>query len=315
MAKTPKQLTRVTNGYHPKHQLYQPGFNPDNGFWLPGAWATISASEWEARKDHHQKIYDIARARDAGRRSIDDLDEAEKQAYDFYSGDGEVYCWKHERVWLVGIEKAGPHIRKLSCDWLRKKEMRVIRVILDFREIINQAQKYAIPESLVCDQLDEHNEPINVNLRMVEQNRDFIEEMFIYRAGESVKYQSFLLFATDTFKTLVEWETRLLRAEWQAASGRPDFFTDIDRERGRYVRMRAAVEQDPDMRCWYQKFKTAVNACLQEKSYAINGGPLSLVIPEFYEDGSHGAWNAGELPWKGCSFPSELVRDACARLK
>jgi hypothetical protein len=81
----------VTKHKKPRYQLYQPGFNAGNSCWLEGEWLTVSREEFERRKITHTKMYGSFRGLKQHHRDeptpLDKLTVAQKQAYEFYSGD------------------------------------------------------------------------------------------------------------------------------------------------------------------------------------------------------------------------------------
>lgn len=306
----PTEVVRVTKHKQPRYQLYQPGFNPGNRCWLEGAWLTLPKEEWEQRKDQHRQLYKDVRSqagnqhhRDKGI-SVKKLNEAQKQAYEFFAGTDIIDCWvpKHDYLQGASIELAGPYISERSCEWLRQKGWRVLRKIKDHRgRIIDQAKRLRVPEDLVIDQTGDNGEPIDAQAKVVEQNMAHFEDQFFAAlkfATDDSEPENMRGFAAMTmFGTLMLQEETIMRAEWAEQRGKPDKYTDLPRERARYAKMRAELEKVEGWREHYDQSKGSHNECARHNLDNSKGHLFSFVLPEFHSDGSHEPWGERDVPW------------------
>ena len=145
----PKEVTRITAHKVPKYQLYQPGFNEGNGCWLEGAWVTVTPDKFF--KVAHEAMY--GRVRTAKQHYRDpavlpeNLTPAQRQAWEFYSGDGTIYCQGAEGgVGGVSAALAAGKIRKDSVDWLRNSGRKVLAIVkMPDGSVVDQQALYGIP--------------------------------------------------------------------------------------------------------------------------------------------------------------------------
>lgn len=303
----PKKLYRVTKHRPPRHQLYQPGFNDANSCWLEGDWITLPRGEWQKRRLDHQRMYNNLNKKASKQHhngpeiDIEHMTEAQRQAYEFYSGGETIECMLGNYMQCVGIDLSGDKVSKKSIKWLKKKGYLVLRRVRLNDEITDQAEEYSIPEELLIDLEDPDGRPIDWQAKVVEQNMQSMENaFFLYLElclDESQSEEMRGLVAGTMYATLLMQEEEIIRAEWQEEIGDPDLYTDLARERERYSRMRLELEKVSNWEEGYRVYKGSYNERERENLEKSGGSSYHFVLPEFSSDGSHEPWGKRDVPW------------------
>ena len=176
----PKEVTRITTHKKPKHQLYQPGFNDDNGCWLEGAWVTVTPAQYEARKTEHEAWYGKIRSAKQHYRDpavpFEKMTPAQKQAFSHFSGQGVVYCRGAEGgVGPVYIELTADKIRQDSVDWFKATGRKILKVVkMPDGTLVDQKVQFSVPDEVVEVEEGEAPDPWK---EIVKQNKEREDQM------------------------------------------------------------------------------------------------------------------------------------------
>lgn len=155
----PHNFARITNHNKPRYQLYQPGFNNTNSCWLEGSWITIPKEEWYTKKTQHIQMYSNIKEEKKKQYyrglsiAIDDMTEAQKQAWKHYSGTTIIHLIdKNGKTLPCRIELAANKIRISTIKWIKKHQWKIPRITIGLNRIeINQQKKYNIPEEIIIN--------------------------------------------------------------------------------------------------------------------------------------------------------------------
>lgn len=298
MASTPVNLARITNHIKPRHQLYQPGFNPDNSCWLDGDWITLPEAEWKARRKAHQAMYANVRkeSRAQSHRGkatpIKDLTPAQRQAWEFYAGEGSVNGFTADGMPIgIGIGMAGTKASAKTIAHIRARGFKVIRRVKRGKKVVDQTRGLGLPADIILD----NEEPIDFTRVVVNFNRkrgndlqDNLTEAMV--AGDS-------RVVGMVFYKLIEHEENIIRAEWGLSIGRPDPYDNLDEERAEYVAQRAKLKAlVTNFDEWYESSRQTHNDCARA-NLGDHGTLFAFVLPKFNEDGTHEPWGTRDVPW------------------
>lgn len=317
----PKTVVRTTKHKNPRHQLYQPGFNEGNGCWLEGSWVTLPKDEWEARKDEHVRMYgDIRKmAKDQHYRDDgvprDKMDEAQRQAWEHYSGSGHFDCRHVEsgHVGPVGVEMAGNRIQPKEAKWLLAEGWRILRFVKQpSGETADQTEGLEIPDELMAEDGASAGEAVNTWQHVVDQNVQKMDDMFESAlrtaTGDDpvppgqIMGMDFRAFSTQmAFTSLVQQEESIIRMEWNEQQGEKDVFRTHQQEIDRYVEMRRKLKDACDepavFDAWYEQARESHNSCARTNLDNTEGTLYSYVLPKFNDDGTHEPWGPRDVPW------------------
>ena len=313
----PKEVTRITKGgttptHKPKHQLYQPGFNEGNGCWLPGSWITIPEQYFAVRKVEHEAMYGKVRAAKQHYRDPaglpENMTQAQRQAWEHFSGQGTAYCrGEGGGVGPVYIELAAGNIRKDSVEWLKKTGRKVLQVVkMPDGTLSNQQEAFGIPDDVVEACLTPH-EPPDPWKSIIEQNRAREDEMldaFIGEPPADVGTSAGVFgtvgdfMATMAFQSLISLEEGIIRAEWDEQRGMPDKYTDVAKERARYVEARKKLREKfgEHFDAHHEARRASHNECARA-NLGEHGAMYCFVLPVFYDDGTHEPVGPRDVPW------------------
>lgn len=288
----PKELSRITKHKKPRHQLYQPGFNPSNSCWLKGEWITLSEDEWRARKDEHERMYarihtDKQHHR-GGPTPLEDMTPAQRQAWKSFSGN-KVIEGRHANgaVGPYSAGFAGDRLHPGTLAHMRKIGWKACRRCRLYSEgaVIEQAETFHLPDDIL---LDEEDAP-DVTAEVVKQNRQASTDVFQgCLNGDSTS--SFGQFQEQmAIQYLLEAEEEIIWAEWDASRGEPDPYTDLDEARARYAEMRKQARDSLGDRFdeAMARSRASHNSCARANLDNGDGQLFDFVLPEFHDDGSH----------------------------
>lgn len=293
----PKPLSRVTKGAHPRYQLYQPGFNHNNCCWLYGRWITLPKAEWEARRAKHEEFYkDLPEKiyhqnyRSPGK-DPSQLTQAERQAWEFYSGEIVVNCLLHGRAAFAKVETCGPHINERSIAWLREKGYRVLaRSQSTATGTVTDQTTLGVPPDLLV----ETGEPPDMWGSIITQNQERADTLFegLLARKELGPFPSII-----AGQHLLELEKGIIREEYRLSKGLPpDPYTNLTAERAHYSKLRAKLV-DAGLLQIYEQNKAENNASERQNLDNSNGTIYCYVLPTFYPDGTHEPWGERDVPW------------------
>jgi hypothetical protein len=302
----PKELYRITKHTKPRYQLYQPGFNTHNSCWLDGKWIDVPKTEWEQRKDEHQKLSAVIKRRmksqhyrDEGKK-VEDLTPAERQAYEFYSGEGRLDCLIHDCAQPVHVEMVGANVSAKSIAWLREQGYKVITNVKQPDGTVTSQLGQGIPDDLMIDT----GEAYDVWKNIVATNKKRQRETFdAFLEGSQdplvagVTIGGLSLPQTMVTQGLLEVEVEIIREEHNLSIGqKPDRYTDLVEERKNYAEMRAKLEAK-GFHDAYEQAKVTHNECARHNLDSSNGRMYNYVLPKFNPDGTHEPWGPRDVPW------------------
>jgi hypothetical protein len=308
--KKDNKLFRITNHKTPRYQLYQPGFNPNNSCWLPGEWITLSKKDWLKQKSLHCKMYANLQEetnkqyyRNKGT-ALKNMSAAQKQAYEFYSGDAHfdvIYeAGYHGAVkdyyGVVSVKMAGKFLMPSQEKWLRARHCKIIKNLKNSytNKIENQTKGYSLPKDLIID----NPIPLDFEKNIVDQNMQQSEDIFFFALEEAIKDSLVSSFAALTvFGLLLEQENLIISSDWKASKGQPDVYYDKELEKQRYANMREALEKVENWKTYYDEHKLSHNNCERENLDNSDGELYAFVLPEFHSDGTYEPWGDKDVPW------------------
>ena len=303
---TPKELYRITKHAKPRYQLYQPGFNISNSCWLEGKWIDVPKAEWEQRKDQHQRMHGTflrqmksQSHRDKGKK-VEDLTPAERQAYEFYSGEGRLDCMINGCAQPVGVSMVGDKVSAKSIAWLREKGYKVIASVKGPDGTVTSQLGQGIPDDLMIDTgeaFDVWKNIVATNKKRQRQMFDgFLEEPQDPRVA-GITLGGLNLSQSMVAEGLLEVEEEIIREEHNLSLGKkPDRYTDLVEERKNYVEMRAKIEAKGFHEA-YEQAKATHNECARYNLDSSNGSMYCYVLPKFNLDGTHEPWGPRDVPW------------------
>lgn len=301
----PKVYYRVTKGG--VHQFYQPGFNISNSCWLTGAWIKIDKDEWERTKEAHNDLYKNIDDKNQHHRGpgtkVEDMTPAQKKAWEYFSGEITVHCYnesdpKYVKHTAVNLQTAGRCPNKKSIEWFNEqwlsKGFKIIKNITSYGKVTNQTDGYLFPEEFIYW----NAEPIDVTKLIIAQNteRNFkmAEEIFKNCADDPNDF-SLRMVATTI---LIDIEQEIIRAEWKAYKGDPDFYDDVEDSKKRYETLigiaKSRLEKSFDI--VYADAKKTHNECAATNLKNSKGALFCFVLPEFNDDGTHKPWGPEDVP-------------------
>lgn len=308
----PAEMTRITAHKTPRHQLFQPGFNPTNSCWLEGEWITLPKALWKAKKAAHEKMYKDVKRQAAkqdhhGKRTaLKDMTPAQRQAYEFFAGEGVLYgAVPDGDVQPVRVRLAGDRVEDKCLAWLREKfpEMRFPKLIKHgpTGKSQNQLRGMKLPAELIAAS----DEPYDVTTAIVKKNRARSQEFFngtvemIAKGPAGEVTGDVLSFAAmGAFGQLMEQEETIIREEWSRSKGENDGLTDLDEERKVYAEMRAKLKAAvTNFDEWYEQSRKSHNECARANLDNSKGHLFCYVLPKFNEDGTHEPWGEHDVPW------------------
>lgn len=304
----PAQVTRITKHAHPRYQLYQPGFNSDNGCWLQGAWVSVPKQDFEARKAGHEEMYGQLRALSAKQYyrdpevPVEQMTKAQKQAWEHFSGDGHIYIQHaNGQVGPANIGLGAGKITAESIQWLEQEGMKVLHTAKEpDGTVINQKEAYNIPEHLLTGSVED---PVDPWAKIVAQNKAAEQEMFgAYMemgsegSEEPDTMQPFMI--QMAFTHLIMQEETIIQIEWGQSVGRPVAYADIDQERATYVEMRKKLKAKfgDQFDAQYEASRASHNSCARS-NLGDSGVLYCFVLPMFQDDGTHETWGEKDVPW------------------
>jgi hypothetical protein len=289
----PKELFRITNHRNPQFQLYQPGFNISNSCWLEGKWIKVPEQEWLARKDKHQELYKDVRKvsktqhhRNPGK-SVEELNPAEKQAYEFFSGTATLQCLIRGCAQSVPVENAGDKVKPESIKWIKSHGFKVIARVKGPDGATISQLSCGIPEDLIVDT----GEPFDFWKSIVDQNKKKAKGMFDASLSQLNEFSTMI-----AVQSLIEVEEEIIQAEHKLSLGQKDLYTDLEEETARYVGMRKEIE-DKGLHEAYERGKLTHNECARSNLDNSNGFLFCFVLPKFNTDGTHEPWGERDVPW------------------
>jgi len=310
MAEIPKALARITSHKKARYQLYQPGFNPANSCWLNGEWVTFSKIEWTKLKGAHMKLY--AHVREALKKQhhrdkatpLKKLDPAQRQAYEFYSGDHMLEGQRNGSVSPCRIRMGGNSPRPKDAEWLRREKFKFPRFIKNGPKAKSYDQLKGL--NFPADLIEENKKAFDFVTAVVAKNRarttDFFESSVTAITSEpppdapkGTEYQGFA--ARMAFSLLIDQEETIIRTEWEKGRGEDWLETSLENERGIYVGMRAKLKASvANFDEFYQSVRESHNECAR-KNLGDHGLLFCFVLPKFNEDGTHEPWGERDVPW------------------
>jgi hypothetical protein len=310
MAEIPKALARITSHKKARYQLYQPGFNPANSCWLNGEWVTLTKTEWTKLKGTHAKLYahvhgECKKQHHRNKATpLKKLDPAQRQAYEFYSGDHMLEGHRNGSVSPCRIHMGGNSPRPKDVEWLRREKFKFPRFIKNGPKAkpYDQLKDLNFPADLI----EENKKAFDFVTAVVAKNRarttDFFESSVTAITSEpppdapkGTEYQGFA--ARMAFSLLIDQEETIIRTEWEKGRGEDWLETSLENERGIYVGMRAKLKASvANFDEFYQSVRESHNECAR-KNLGDHGLLFCFVLPKFNEDGTHEPWGERDVPW------------------
>jgi hypothetical protein len=303
----PKKLTRVTKAS--QYQFYQPGFNPGNSCWLTGGWVKVSKEVWDATREDHEKLYagirDLKQHYRDPSTPIEKMSQAQKQAWEFFSGEIRVECLVNGRVQGISVSMAGKCPKPRDLAWIRKNEYKILRTTQNPNgEVIQQLEGYDFPEDVISEALDEGGKPIDTWARVIEQNRnrqrDFFKGNLSLLQGAVPEGSDLQNFAgMMALQQLIQTEEEIVRGEWYQQTGQRDIYArDEEALAAEYREMRAQLKTSiSNFEEAYENSRASHNHYARTNLDSSNGHLFCYVLPKFNEDGSHEPWGSQDVPW------------------
>jgi len=307
----PKDLFRVTSHQPPRFQLYQPGFNPSNSCWLNGKWLTVPKAEYEKRKAKHQRIYKGLRDAVATqhhrnkRTALKDMTEAQRQAYEFFSGEETLTVKQADGYGLVSVEMGGTKVKPHCIEWIRAKGWKIPRLIVrdNGEKTYDQTRGRGIPDDLI----EVTKKPVDTWKEIVKQNKENQRELSrgLLQSSLEEAQPPGMIMGCD-FKTfalsmsmhgLLEMEEEIVRCEFNATKGKKDRLSDLEDERAEYVKLRGDLSKHPHFEEAYDHAKAEHNDCARANLDSSKGTLFDWVLPKFSPDGTHEPWGPKDVPW------------------
>ena len=309
----PKEVTRITTHKKPKHQLYQPGFNDDNGCWLEGAWVTVTPAQYEARKTEHEAWYGKIRSAKQHYRDpavpFEKMTPAQKQAFSHFSGQGVVYCRGAEGgVGPVYIELTADKIRQDSVDWFKATGRKILKVVkMPDGTLVDQKVQFSVPDEVVEVEEGEAPDPWKEIVKQNKEREDQMMDAFLggppdglgglpgmdgFSMGDMVDQMA--------VHSLIRLEESIIRDEFSLSRGAPAHrYNDLDGDRTRYVSARQKVRAKFGDRfvALYKQAQDGHNECARINLDNSNGLLYCYVVPVFRDDGTHEPWGERDVPW------------------
>ena len=298
----PKFVVRITKHKKPRHQIYQPGFNPDNSCWLEGDWLTLSEDEWESCKDEHELLYGHVwgelkkqHHRDTAT-PVEKMTKAQKQAWEHFSGQTTVHGRDESgAVICFFVPLCGGKMSQEQIEQLREKDVKIFdKVTTQTDDPESLGKQLDIPDDLL---IPEAHDPWK---DIVAQNK---QNSFEMSAGiaESINSGMGALFgdmvglmAGVAMTGLMEIEKEIIRGEWEPEQK----YHDPDESKDRYVKLRATLKQQfgEQFDSIYAQTKDSHNSCARANLDNSKRYTFSFVLPEFHDDGTHEAWGENDVP-------------------
>jgi len=286
--------------------LYQPGLNESNSCWLPGKWLYVSKEEYEKRHKSQNDMYSDLRkkTKDQHHRdgSIDpsDMDKAQKQAWEFFSGTSVFDCLVNEKYHsAVGVHmKANRTIWDSDIKWMREKKFKFIKYILHNNEAVEQMKGIDVPEDLIIDK----KKPVNTLKMTVNQNKEKSRQMFraLSEPIEKQKNSGLTPSSNDFYtlmavRSLIELETEIIRNEWHKKYNKEMLYDTYEDDIKDYVEQRAKLKEllKDKFEPIYNDIKESANSCNRTNR---DNGLYSYVLPTFYDNGTHEPWTENDVP-------------------
>ena len=310
MAVFPKGVPyRKTKHKKPRHQLYIPGFNPANSCWLDGDWVNVSEEEWNARKADHKRMFGRL-SKLSGKQHhrdpetpLDKMTDAQRRAYDHYSGHLHAHVLHGDETVPAGLEMAGNGPGATTLKWMRDNDLNVIPRTVNGHtgEVTDVLEGLDFPDDVVS----EDTEPVDPWVAIVEGNRRKEMAMFdaYIKAASSppdeqpggMKAMAIRMAMTS----LTMKEESIIRAEWNAQRGENEPYDDINREINEYVDMRQKLVDvfGEAFEPLYDSSRASHNSCARTNLDNSDGVLFSYVLPKFNEDGTHEPWGKRDVPW------------------
>lgn len=311
MAFPPAKFSRVTSHAKPRYQLYYPGFNLHNSCWIPGDWVTVPEADWKKRKTAHEKLFSMVRAelktqhhRGKGT-TVKGLTEAQKQAYEVYSGNQTFWGWYKNKAPFAGsVKMAGNSPQENQITWLRRLGVKFPRFIKSgpkgkpkdqFRGI--RFPNDLIETNTLATAYDDASAVVAFNRANEQSAFDAFVDGVAKREKGTLNLGS-TFDAQMVMHMLIEQEETIIRAEWDKSVGRDWLEIDLGAEKTLYVSMRTRLKQ-----AMGSSFQTLYDS--QRKSHnegarhnlGDHGMLFSFVLPVFQDDGSHEPWGPRDVPW------------------
>lgn len=314
MARFSGQLSRTTSHRTPKHQLYQPGFNPANSCWLDGDWITLSAEEFRRRKAAHERLYkglhkqmESQHHRDKAT-ALKDMTPAQRQAWEFYSGDQMLDGFRDGVPSPCRVRMAGNAPMDKDAAWLTAKGYRFPRWVKHGPKAkpFDQLRGLRLPPGLVEE--NSKDKPFDSLSATVRTNKKRMDDMFDSTlealdgkdapGGElmGMNFQQFS--AMMAFQSLIRLEEDIVREEWERSMGDDDGLTDLEEERKKYADMRSRLKSK------VENFEEALaqarashNECERANLDNSKGHLFCFVLPKFNDDGTHDPVGERDVPW------------------
>jgi hypothetical protein len=300
----PKKLSRKTSHAKPKHQLYQPGFNPSNSCWLQGRWITLPKAEWQKRRAAHEKLYAIVFQREKTQHykfkptPLKKMTRAQKQAWEYYSGDQRLAGIVNGRFAPFVVRMAGKEPQPSQITWLRNRQVTIPRWIKlgPKGKPENQLRSIKLPKDLIQENTPET--ALDEVTATVTQNRARSQEFFDAAADNLEKNDHTRFSISMAFGQLIEQEELIIRAEWQISRGEEDTIPyEPEKERQLYVAMRSKLKNYEGFAEGYERAKANHNECERANLDNSDGKFFCFVLPEFHDDGTHEPVGEHDVPW------------------
>ncbi len=300
----PTIFYRISGGAkRPKHQFYIPGFNPGNSCWLEGDWVSVAAEEWVAKKDAFQAMFAGTADRATSQRhdgpptKIEDLTEAQRVAYNHFSGQLQCYARMHGGVYPVAIDLAGNGSKPATLAWLREQGIQVIRYTRNAYtgEVTDALDGRTFPD----DVLSADTEPLDPWSSIVSQNLDAMHEQFEgmleHMAPNPAEND---MGAAIVLHYIIEKEDGIIRAEWDQQRGVHDPYANIERHLREYreARAKCSAKFGATFAARYEAARAQHNKNARD-SLGNTGISASFVLPTFNADGTHEPWGPRDVPW------------------
>lgn len=198
-------------------------------------------------------------------------------------------------VGILGGELTGKgQLSARSLQWLKENDAKVIAQVQNENEGLTDQSKGVPPEFLHVE------ETLDPWAHIVEQNQARYEEMFYSWLEDALKHperpQAGMQIGVG-LQPMLQVEEAIIREEYRLSLGaKPDRYTNLDKERARYAKMWAFIEEHG---LWehYEASKKTHNSCARTNLDNSNGWLACYDLPKFHADGTHEPWGEHDVPW------------------
>jgi len=282
---------------------------------LAGEWVRVPEEEFAQRAPEHEALYACVLAdrtlqhHSGDGVSLEDMTPAQRQAWEFYSGNQDFYLVSGQNIQGISIRMAGLTPKEKDVEDVRKRWPHHKLIPLElcpWNGVSDKRSEFDFPEDMWLDT----DNPIDPQSLIVAQNVQRQRDMWLAQLASSqqdgqvpgsINGASFQEFCTQAvFREVLGQEQTILREEWNRDNGLQDPYDDIDGNIAWYKTMREKLAE-----IWDEKLveETLVEWRIPHNDMArgsldqTNGSGWVFVLPKFNKDGTHPPLGPRDKPW------------------